>query len=432
MKKSLFALAAVGAFAGAAQAQSSVTVYGLLDYGFQGASQTQAGPACGTVNAANNVVTKTQNAGFTGNGESTSRLGFRGTEDLGGGLRAFFTVEAGLVLDPNGNVTGSGIFANSATGNRQTFIGLAQKGIGAASIGVQYTPIHEEVGATNAGGVNNQMGDVIYDRVGLGTNNYTASGMSTNDSYSVRTSNALVFKSEKMSGFQVKAMYVSRGIDATQTATTGGQNKNSGYGFNVNYTLQKLYVTASYQNFKQIINNAAASSAPTNINPGLGAGSTAFAPGYNTGAVTNGTNSDDTQQYYAASYDFGVLKAFVGYINRKAQNVNNANNYIQRSAQQIGVRAPITPKVQTWASVGSGSINNQGAAAPKANFTGWQIGTDYNLSKRTNLYAIYGAQNTSNATTGGYAGGTTNLVTNSTANTSWNQSSYAIGVRHTF
>ena len=99
MKKSLLALAAMGAFAGAAQAQSSVTVYGLLDYGYGGSSQTAAGPAAATSSSGGipggytNAVIKTQTSGLGGNGESTSRIGFRGTEDLGGGLKANFQIE---------------------------------------------------------------------------------------------------------------------------------------------------------------------------------------------------------------------------------------------------------------------------------------------------------------------------------------------------
>jgi predicted porin len=416
MKKSLLALAAAGAFAGAAQAQSSVTVYGLLDYGYQGASQRQA---------LNGTVTKIQNSGLQGNGESTSRLGFRGTEDLGGGTSAFFTVEAALVTDPTGNTTGSGVFSNTGSGNRQMFVGLAKKGLGQASIGVQYTPIHEEVAATNAGGANNQMGDVIYDRSGNGTA-YTASGMSTNDSYVLRTSNALVLKSERMSGIQFKGLFVSRGTTQTQTATAGGQNTNTGYGANLNYTWQKLYVTASYQQFNQESSFPTAATTASLTSPAFGAG-VAFAPGYNAAVVTPGQNAKDTGQYYAASYDFGILKAFVGYVNRKVVNDVNAANYVSRSASQIGVRAPVTKTVTAWASAGQGRINNGGNASPTADFYGYQIGSDYMLSKRTNLYAIYGAQNTSNALTGTY--GSTTL---GTAMNSWNQSSYAVGVRHTF
>ena len=89
MKKSLFAIAAVTAFAGAAQAQSSVTVYGILDVGYVG-SNTKS------TNGMTGVQSKTQNSQFGSGSESTSRLGFKGTEDLGGGTSAFFTVEMAL------------------------------------------------------------------------------------------------------------------------------------------------------------------------------------------------------------------------------------------------------------------------------------------------------------------------------------------------
>lgn len=78
MKKSLLALVALGAFAGVAQAQSSVTVYGTLDAGFR---RDDSGSNL------NGVTT-----GLVSNTLTSDRLGFRGTEDLGGGQRAFFPI----------------------------------------------------------------------------------------------------------------------------------------------------------------------------------------------------------------------------------------------------------------------------------------------------------------------------------------------------
>jgi predicted porin len=426
MKKSLFAIAAVTAFAGAAQAQSSVTVYGLIDYGFGGSSQTAAGPQGVTAaNAPYAGVLKTQTSGFGGSGESTSRIGFRGTEDLGGGLRAFFTAEAALATDN----AGAGIFSNNAgNSNRQTFVGLGKKGLGTASIGVQYTPVHEAAAVTDAGGLNNQNGNVIYDRTGgfgsaqvvAGTGNpaQTASAMATNTSYTIRSSNMLMLKSERMAGFVGKLMVVAGGKDSggnlnTNTATNLSNN-TQGYGGSIDYTWKKLFATASYQQFTSNTNQVGVSRT--------------YAPGYNGATFTPGTNSQDNQYYLAATYDFGILKAYAQYINRKVQNVNNDDNYIQRSAQQIGVRAPVTKTVTAWASAGMGKMNNTGSNGPTANFNGWQLGTDYNLSKRTNLYAIYGQTATSNASTGGYA----SLTAPSAQPTSYNASSYAVGVRHTF
>jgi predicted porin len=312
-----------------------------------------------------------------------------------------------------GGSTGQGTFGIAGASNRQMLIGLAKKGLGRASIGLQQTPFHNAVASTNAGGANNQMGDVLYDRAGQTATVYAASGMGTNTSYTIRTTNALILSSERMAGFDVNAMLVTRGSDTTQTsATAGGQSSNTGMGVGINYTLKNLFVTANYQQFNQ---------------EQTALGTSVFTPGYNGGVTTLGVNAKDTQQYYAATYDFGILKVFAGYINRKVENNANSNNYVTRTAQQIGVTAPITKTINVFASGGTGRINNTGTNGPTANFTGWQLGSNYILSKRTNLYAIYGASNTANATTGAYANSAT-----STANTSWNQSSYAVGMRHTF
>jgi predicted porin len=438
MKKSLFAIAAVTAFAGAAQAQSSVTVYGLIDYGFGGSSSTAAGPAAmsvanSTTASATNVagVLKQNTSGFGGSGEATSRIGFRGTEDLGGGLNAFFTAEAALATDN----AGAGIFSNNAgNSNRQLFIGLGKKGLGTTSIGVQYTPIHEAAAATDAGNLNNQNGNVIYDRTGgfgsatvvagTGTVGQASSGMSTNTSYTVRSTNMLMFKTERMAGVMGKLFVVAGGKDegaqltaGTTAATTSNLTNNTqGYGGSIDYTWKKLFATASYQQF-------------TSNTTQLGVSRTYF-PGYAGGTFTPGVNSQDNQYYLAATYDFGILKAYAQYINRKAQNTNNADNYIQRSAQQIGVRAPVTKTVTAWASAGTGAMNNTGAGANTAKFNGWQLGSDYNLSKRTNLYAIYGQTATSNAVIGNYANLSNPAAT--VQPTSYNASSYAVGVKHTF
>jgi predicted porin len=438
MKKSLLAVAVLGAFASAAQAQSSVTVYGLIDFGFVGSTSTAAGPNAQTVAQSTTAsattvpgTLKQTTSGFGGSGEATSRFGIRGTEDLGGGSRAFFTAEAALATDN----AGAGIFSNNAgNSNRQLFVGLGKNGLGTASIGVQYTPIHEAAGATDAGELNNVNGNVIYDRTGglgsstvtagTGTVGQTSSGMTTNSSYTVRSSNMLILKSERMAGFLGKAFVVAGGKDEGAQSTTGASttttsnltNNTQGYGGSVDYQSQSLFVTANYQQFTTDVNQ-------------LGISRTYF-PGYNGGTFTPGVNSRDNQYYIAASYDFGILKAFAQYVNRKVINTNNPDQYVQRSAQQIGVRAPITPTVTAWASAGMGAINNTGAGANTAKFNGWQLGSDYNLSKRTNLYAIYGQTATGNTVTNAYAATTNAAAT--VQPTSYNASSYAVGIKHTF
>ena len=89
MKKSLLALAAMGAFVGAAQAQSSVTVYGLFDGGLNS-------KIVDTKTSSTATATTVSNNDMSGNQAASSRIGFRGTEDLGGGLNATFNLELGF------------------------------------------------------------------------------------------------------------------------------------------------------------------------------------------------------------------------------------------------------------------------------------------------------------------------------------------------
>jgi len=182
---------------------------------------------------------------------------------------------------------------------------------------------------------------------------------------------------------------------------TGGTNSSSGYQLALDYVIQKANIQASYANFKSEGPWATTGSVNTT------------AAGWGTG--TQGTNSIDAQTLITASYDFGILKAYAGWTNRNVTSSLNSNNFLKRTAQEIGVRSFITPAIEAWGSVGNGRYQTYGASNPTANITGYQLGSNYYVSKRTNLYAIYGANNTS-STTVGAAGA--------------NQ--YSVGVRHTF
>jgi len=387
MKKSLFAIAAVTAFAGAAQAQSSVTVYGILDVGYiggnvRGSSATTNGQAKGTY------------SGIGSSAESTSRLGFRGTEDLGGGMSAFFTLETGI--QPT-NATAS------TFNNRQTFVGLRDKAVGAVSFGTQYTPIHSAVAVTSANQQNNMVGDVIYPIAPANSGNAGVgqfASTSNTDGYTIRTANMIKLESNSVAGFRGTAFYTANNQDTTQvTSSSGGNNNQSGWGLGVNYTWQKLLVSANYQ---------ALTSRNTTVTTTPAIWSSA----------TGGTNVKDNQMYFAATYDFGILKAYAQYINRKATSDLNSANYLSRSAQQIGVRSFITPKIEGWVSGGTGRYDSYGSSAPTVNFTGYQLGANYWLSKRTNLYTIFGSTQQSSA----------NVATQP----SLGANNYAAGVRHTF
>lgn len=131
MKKSLLALAVLGAFAGAAQAQSAVTIYGSFDAGVRHVTDTQA-TAGGTIDSR---TTMGSNGTFNSN-----RLGFRGVEDLGGGMNAHFTLETGFN-------TGTGALDNTTNRlfNRSAFVGLGGSW-GSLDLGRQYSVNFKTIG----------------------------------------------------------------------------------------------------------------------------------------------------------------------------------------------------------------------------------------------------------------------------------------------
>jgi predicted porin len=434
MKKSLFALAAVGALAGVAHAQSSVTVYGIIDEGLTGGNTYNAGGGTnGGTASTMNGVNKTTGLGFTSGNQSTSRLGFKGNEDLGGGLSAFFTYEIKIDNDT------SAMWSTA----RQAFVGVKKNGWGSIAAGTQNTPIYDAVLASDPGNVNNIAGNLVTtSQKGVAGALPAASGVQNNQPYATRLANTASIKTDNFSGFTARALILATTGNQTESATnTNGQtasvggtgtvttsgtnqttasNNQSGFGVGVDYTWQKLMLTANYQSFK----------ATSTLNT-LATASTLFSPGSAT--TTPATNSQDSGQYYAANYDFGILKAYVQYINRKIANDVQNSVYQKYTAQQIGVRSFVTPTIETWASAGMGKYQNAAAVAANtpgtnlytpamANIKGFQLGANYWLSKRSNLYAIYGQTATSNFQSA-----------SSTANTvSYNQNNYSVGIRHTF
>jgi len=434
MKKSLFALAAVGAFAGAAQAQSSVTVYGILDVGYTGGNERNAGTS---------TVTKTNQNRISNSMESGSRIGFRGTEDLGGGTSAQFTFELGI--QPAGN---AGSNSNGATGTgtsqtvgqgtfvgqgsavwapnvRQAFVALSQKGMGQVRIGTQNTLFWEQAGSNTTGQLAQTLGSMLAPTTDGAFFTAPATSLSTSGSalgaYTTRTTNTINFRSERMAGLMAKASYTLSNQDSTYTAlttnnqgyTAGTSNQNA-WQAAIDWNIEKANIQASYGAF---ISQGPFTAANTNSNT-----YTLNSPG-SWGGGTQGTNIRDTQALVTASYDFGILKAYAGWTQRSLAAFYNNNVQLKRTAQEIGVRGYATKTIEYWGSVGNGkyvsaatSLTAYTAGAQSTNISGFQLGSNYWMSKRTNLYAIYGTNATSTTSSGVAA----------------NINQYSLGVRHTF
>jgi predicted porin len=432
MKKSLLAIAAMTAFAGAAQAQSSVTVYGILDVGFVGSHYN--GTSASTANAMTtggngtigNIATNASSAGFGQSAESTSRIGFKGSEDLGGGLSGIFTIETAVNPDSA---------ASAFAFNRQTFVGLDKKGLGAAMVGTQYTPLFDVQSITDAAGNNNLVGNAVYSgnlQSSTGTYNtglapygntlqatatnspFTSSLDASSGAYVTRASNALKIQSDRMAGLRGQAFYSQS--NQSQSQTTGGvsgANNNTMFGFNADYIWNKLQVVAAYQSARSQ-NGLIAGSLP----------GTAAKDGFvlSQGAAgAPGNNMSENSTYGAATYDFGILKGYAQYITTKAFSTVDNNFGTSRSAYQLGARSQLTPTISVYATYGLGKSSYAQAGTAYANFRTAQLGSDYYLSKRTNLYVAYGAFNQSS-----------NGATGATGVTGVSGMNYAAGVRHTF
>lgn len=163
MNKKIIAAAILAAGAGAASAQSGVTIYGIAD--------------AGLVRESGGVANYTK---LSSGVASASRIGFRGVEDLGGGMAAIYTLETGYRID-TGDVDAAGTIFN-----RQAFVGL-KNGAGTLTLGRQYTPWHQALA---------QVGDPFgTGYAGTSKNQFPDSG--TN----VRASNTVLYTAPVINGF---------------------------------------------------------------------------------------------------------------------------------------------------------------------------------------------------------------------------------------
>lgn len=207
MKKSLLALAVLGAFAGAASAQSSVTLYGLVDMGVMRTSS-------GTSVAANDGV---GNAGqWNLKQGAASRLGVRGSEDLGGGLKANFQIEHRFNPD-TGTQTNANVFWHG-----RSYVSLSSN-VGTVYLGREFVPAFWVAAAGDPWG---------WDNIGQLGQNYTFAAYGSADgATSIRNANTVGLKTANYGGF------------SAELAVSGGEGaRGRAVGFNAQYAAGPLYV----------------------------------------------------------------------------------------------------------------------------------------------------------------------------------------------
>ena len=342
MKKSLIALAVLAA-SGAAMAQSSVTLFGVVDATYAYGSGKIGGAS----------VSKSQ---LTNSGYNSSRLGFRGVEDLGGGMSASFWLEAGLNNDNgSGANTSTNNQATGATGgggltfNRRSTVSL-NGGFGEVRLGRDYTPQFWNLTVFDPFGTN-----------GVGTTqtlNSSLGGPTT-----VRASNSIgYFLPGNLGGFYGQAQYYM-GENNSNAA-----NKKDGNG---------LALRAGYANGP--------------INAAIAFSETKFLTG-NIKAVNLG-----------GQYDLGMAKIMAHYNQDKISGGNDGKGFLIGGLIPVGageVRlAYSTYKIDT---VGADPRTNKLA-----------LGYVHNLSKRTALYATYAHLTNKNGAAQALNGAVTGVNSNS-------------------
>jgi len=421
MKKSLVALAAL-AVAGVASAQSSVTLFGVVDASISGYSSTarDLNPtvfpnAFGIPVYLNQGSVKTSSRQLANSGYNSSRLGFRGTEDLGGGLAASFWLEAPISNDDGQQ----GI----ATFARRSTVSLSG-GFGEIRLGRDYTPtfwndtVFDPFGTNGVG--TNLISTANTSFGGFGTP-AASTGAFTNVGTSnyVRASNTIgYFLPPNLGGFYGQVMYgmsektkYDNGIYTPTTANAARQGRYVGGRFG--YANGPLDVALAY-------------------------GSSTVGDNYYAGTTTKVNTLN-----LGASYDFGPVKLF-GEVSQAKNKIDyevtpflGGRNDIDLKGYLIGVTVPVgaglirasysAVKYDLNQPFNPFVLNNN--ADPKANKLA--LGYVHNLSKRTALYATVARisnKNGAGLTVGG-PGFYQNAAGTFTPKTS---TGYDFGIRHAF
>jgi len=385
MKKSLTALAAL-AVAGLASAQSSVTLFGVIDAGVTYQSATSRDAATG-------LASKQSKWSLANSGYNSSRIGFRGTEDLGGGLAASFWLEAPITNDDG--ATGISTF------NRRSTVSLSG-GFGELRLGRDYTATF--------------WNDTVFDP--FGTNGSGASVINTvsgstglNNTNYVRASNMVgYFLPPNLGGFYGQLQYsLNENTRTSATDLTAATSSSAG-----RYAGGRF----GYAN------------GPLDV---------ALAVGENVAVDTTSLTRKVQTINLGASYDFGPVKLFGELSNVKNKfDLAVGNSHDSYNGYLIGASMPVGAGVirASYSTVrydeGAAGITGEDPRAQKL-----AIGYVHNLSKRTALYATVARVNNRNdaAYTGSLsAASTTGYGSAGVSYTGLPRSStgYDFGIRHAF
>lgn len=361
MKKSLVALAILAA-AGVASAQSSVTLFGVVDVNYAHGSGSGVGSSS---------KSRLGNSGY-----NSSRLGFRGTEDLGGGMSASFWLEAGVNNDDgSGQLTSTNNQVGGTTGgggltfNRRSTVSLAS-GLGELRLGRDYTPQFW-----------NQTVFDPFGTVGVGSSQALSSSIGGNGLTGIRASNSVgYFLPGNLGGFYGQFQAYMGENNKTGAATEKDGNGSA--------------IRLGYANGP--------------INVALATSSTKFAATATTGNIKS-TN-------LGGSYDFGVAQAMALVTRDKVESTPTT---VTGKGALIGA---LVPMGAGQIRVAYSTYKTDAAGTPKSKK--WALGYVHNLSKRTALYTTFARVTNS--------GGATQALNGAVTAANERSTGYDFGIKHSF
>lgn len=371
MKKSLIALAVLGSFAGIAAAQSSVTIYGVAD------AFVDVG------RAGNGTLTRVGSGGGLG-----SRLGFRGQEDLGGGLSAVFRLEQGLTLDDGQLGQGGRAFGREAS------VGLSSTSAGTIQLGRLPTPYSNVLSDVDAFVWMGSGGLLAITRSAAATYQVQPNGVNA------RYDKAAGYTSPNWGGLQVRAL-----ASAGEGSTAIGR----GYSASARYTAGPINGVLGWVK-QQGRGNA---------------------------------NGNATAVVVGGSYDFGAAKLFAGYTDDK-NSCTTCTGALTRAAGvtatgasefkliNVGVRVPVGNFVGIAQAV---RVKDKSVYAvnPGSRDANWfALGGEYNFSRRTVGYGSVGTIGNQNGSQYALGSGAMQQAAGFVAANNPRSTTVTLGMRHSF
>lgn len=317
MKKSLIALAVLAA-SGASFAQSSVTLYGIADVWF------------GRTTASGLPTQTVLNSG----GVSGSRFGFKGSEDLGGGLKANFLLEQGFNIDTGAAATAGQTFS------RQSYVGFSG-GFGEVKLGKMWTAYDDINGATNA----------VFDSILSPQVNVWLSG-----NYNANPANGAYYVSPTMGGFSAAVSYALGENKANAVGAFPSIEAGKVYSFNVKYEGGPIYAGLAYQ--KEQANSSLNATEFARLNGSYDLGVAKLLAGY--GRVTGAADTSTSEWQLGA--DFPVSGALTLSAGVARSSDNAAKGDATRKGYGLGAAYAMSKRTTVYGGYQSANIAKPGVA----------------------------------------------------------------------